>query len=668
MKLIYALIIVFIFNNLSYSQKYELGNVTLAELNEKVHPTDSSAVAAILFEKGRTYFEYKQGEGFTLYTSVEVKIKIYKKEGYDWAEKNVAYYVGGNTDENVTFSKAITYNNVGGVIEKTKLKSDGEFIEKVDKFTSRKKITLPNVKEGSIIEYKYIINSPYISTLPDWSFQTSIPVNYSQYETFIPEYFVYNTYRKGYLNATETKNTTQKRITINTKTAPRGYVGGYTHDVDEIDYTENATLYKLQNIPALKDESYVNNIDNYTASVQHELSSTRMPNAAFEMLSNSWKDVAKKIFDNEEFGNQLNKNNYYEEDITALIKTATGNEEKIKLIFNFVKSRMNWNKYLGYLCDVGVKKAYQDKVGNSADINLMLVSMLKYAGLDANPVLVSTISNGIALFPSRNGFNQVIASVILNNDIVLLDATNKNALPNILPFRDLNWLGRIIKKDGTSEFIDLTPKTNSVDIVNMMVSIYENGEVEGKVRESYKDYNALRYRENYESLSKDSYLEILERNNNGIEIDNYEIENKILENESIVEKYSFKSNKLIEKIANKLYFSPLLYLSVSKNPFNQEKRNYPVDFSFPFKDKQTIIVAIPDGYAVESIPKPIAIAMDNNYGSYNFTITNTDKQIQIATTLDINASIIPAEDYSFLKEFYKIMIEKQNEKIVLVKI
>jgi hypothetical protein len=87
------LIIALLFFVATYSQvKYELGKVTTAELEEKIHPKDSSAVAAFLFNKGKTYFNYKQGDGFFVYTEVEVKIKIYKKEGYDWANKSVAFY------------------------------------------------------------------------------------------------------------------------------------------------------------------------------------------------------------------------------------------------------------------------------------------------------------------------------------------------------------------------------------------------------------------------------------------------------------------------------------------------------------------------------------------------------------------------------------------------
>jgi hypothetical protein len=652
-----------------YAQKIELGEVSIAELNEKVHPKDTSAVAAILFEKGNTHFDYTQEYGFKVVTDVEVKIKIYKKEGYDYANKSVSFYVGGDTDESVSFSKAVTYNLVNGKIEKTKLKSEGEFIEKANKFWNRKKITMPSVKVGSIIEYKYTITSPYTSTFPEWNFQNEIPVNHSEYETYIPEYYFYNVYRKGSLKPVEIKNTLNKSIQLSYKElVDRGRIVKYERSNETINYTENKIVYKLENIPALKEESFVNNIDNYRTTIQHELSGRQMPQGMFESFSTTWEDVAKKIYENEDFGNQLDKNNYYEEDLKTILQGVETREEKVATILKFVQSKMTWNKYNSYLCDVGVKKAYQDKIGNSAEINLMLVSMLRYAGFNANPVLVSTRSNGISLFPSRTAFNFVIAEIIFDNDRVLLDATSKISSPNILPLYDLNWFGRSIRKSGTSENIDLMPKMISNDVINMLATIDAQGQVNGKVREQYFDYNALRFRDKYSELSQDSYLDNLEKRHKGLEITDYEIVNKNEINEPIIEKYSFKSDNLTETIGDKIYIEPLLYLSENENPFKQETREYPIDFSFPFKDKYMITITIPEGYQVESIPKSVSLIMDGGYGSFSMSASNTDNNIQITVNLSVNESIVPAQDYDILKEFFKVSIEKQNEKIVLKKI
>ena len=108
-----ALIIVFLLlNTVVFSQKkYELGKVTIEELKEKAHPIDTSAVAAVLFQVGRTYFEYSELNGFGMVTEIDTKIKIYKKEGYGNASHAYRFFTGGSPSETVTFSKAITYKS-----------------------------------------------------------------------------------------------------------------------------------------------------------------------------------------------------------------------------------------------------------------------------------------------------------------------------------------------------------------------------------------------------------------------------------------------------------------------------------------------------------------------------------------------------------------------------
>ena len=117
------------------AQEFKLGKVSIAELEEKSHPKDTSAVAAILYKKGISKIEYSESEGFVLITRVDTRIKIYKKEGTDWANQSVGYYIGSNdSKERVDFSDVNTYNLVNGKIEKTKLKSDGVFEEQVNKY------------------------------------------------------------------------------------------------------------------------------------------------------------------------------------------------------------------------------------------------------------------------------------------------------------------------------------------------------------------------------------------------------------------------------------------------------------------------------------------------------------------------------------------------------
>lgn len=649
-----------------FSQKYELGKVTLDELNEKEHPLDKSAVAAILFKKGEIRYDYSYEDGFEITTKVSCKIKIYKKEGYDWANHATYYYLRDTgAKETVDYSSAVTYNLVDGKIEKTKLKSDGEFEEKINKFRGRKKITMPNVREGSIIEFQYLIKSDQIVALEDWDFQSSIPVNYSEFKTYIPDYFVYNTNQKGFVFPKIT--TDSKPRTIN-----YSYIQGAGTSSERINaslnFNEKISTYTLTDVPALKDEAFVNNISNYTASLSHELSVKKYPNQPIQTLSTDWQTVTRLIYDNDNFGAELNKTAYFEADLNTILNGLSTRDQKIRAIFNFVKSKVKWDDYYGYSCNDGVKNAYKKGTGNAAEINLMLTAMLRYAKIEANPVLISTRSNGIAIFPNRAAFNYVIAAVEIENDLILLDATSPNALPNILPTRDLNWVGRMIRKDGTSAEVDLMPKMISKDIVNLMATIKPDGTVEGKVKEQYFDHQGFYFRNTYADLSKETQLERIETKYKGIEIEDYEIANKNDLSLPVIETYSFRHGNSVEIIGDKMYFSPLLFFAMAENPFKQETREYPVDFSYPIQDKYLINLTIPDGYAVETLPASVAVPMSDNNGSMKFMAAHKDKQIQLSLTMDINSAIIPSEYYPELKAFFAEVVKKQTDKIILKKI
>ena len=175
-KLLFVFFGLLIFT-VSNAQKYDLGKVSIEELSQTSHPSDPEAPAAILYKKGKSYFDVDGNGYFVLVTEIEQRIKIYKKEGYEYGNQEIPYYVGGVRDVKVTFDEASTYNLVNGKIEKTKLKSDSEFKETINESYRSKKIALPNIKEGSIIEFKYTIRSPYYSSFPDWYFEYVIPAD-----------------------------------------------------------------------------------------------------------------------------------------------------------------------------------------------------------------------------------------------------------------------------------------------------------------------------------------------------------------------------------------------------------------------------------------------------------------------------------------------------------
>ncbi len=630
---------------MAFGQDFRPGKVSRAELEEKIHPTDTSAPAAILYKKGKTYFVLDIDGYWSMITDVEYRIKVYKKEGYKYATDKLTYYTGGKTIK-AYYSDAYTYNLVDGKIEKTKLRGDGEFKDKVEDNYSQRTITMPNVKEGSVIEYKYTIETPYFTVFRDWYFQYDIPANFVSYEIAVPLYFNYNRVLSGYVKVDQS----------DAKVRP-GQGGRFN---------ETVTTFTAKDVKAIKEESYVNNLRNYTSILMHELASTHFPSGT-EEYATSWESVTKRIYDSEDFGKELRQTAYFKEDLKGLLGSTASQADKTDIIFNYVKNRMNWDGETDYYCEKGVKKAYEDKVGNSAEINLMLTAMLREADIPAHPVLISTRSNGVALFPNRTAYNYVVAGVESGKNVILLDATSKYTTKNIVPLRALNWEGRMIRKDGTSLEVDLMPDTNSRDIVSIVASIATDGTVSGKVREQHYDYYGYIFRDKYAGMASASYIEKMEKRYGTMEIIDYKVENMEDVSKPVSETYTFEYNSSVEVVGDKMYISPMLFYTMKQSPFLKETREYPVDFGFPYQDRYVFTLNIPEGYVVDFLPKPVAIGMEENIGSFKYNSSAKENTIQLGISLDINFANVSQNYYPTLRDFFAKVIEKQNERIVLKK-
>jgi hypothetical protein len=229
-------------------------------------------------------------------------------------------------------------------------------------------------------------------------------------------------------------------------------------------------------------------------------------------------------------------------------------------------------------------------------------------------------------------------------------------------------MGRLIRKDGTSEEIDLMPKIVSANNVSMIYNVDASGNVSGKTRKQYTNYNAMMFRDNIGDVKEDAYLEKLENDNNKIEISEYSRTNEKDLLLPVIETFSFSGNNLCEIIGDKIYIDPMLFLTDKKNPFTQENREYPVDYGFPSSDKYSINITIPDGFTVETLPASGGFAMENDLGLFKFISSVNGNILQVVITHQINEPVILPDDYSVLKEYYKGMIAKENEKIVLKRI
>lgn len=633
-----------------YSQGFSLGKVAIAELQEKYHSSDSSAAAAVLYKRGNSYLDIS-GVKWIMVTEVEARVKIYNTGGLGYAHIAVPYHIYPTGPEEVVFSDAITYNLSGTKIVKTKLKELTGFIEDVSNIDKLKKITLPNVTEGSVIEYKYIVRSPDISAFSNWKFMEDIPVNAAEYSIAVPQGFEYN-----------------RKIdsTFSLKISEQSYRRNIQLQMRKMTFNEAKSTYAAGNLPALKQGN--NNADD-NIPVKYELVKVPGIDDFYEKHGINWDNIAKLFY--EDISQDINKSSYFAKELDEVLKGKELRDDRIAAVFNYLKSRMSWNEYGGYTRDNTLEKAYTDKTGNSGTINLMLIAMLQYAGLNAHPVLINTDKDRTVSGTSQYDFNYLVVGVESQNEIILLDATSKNALPGILPFRALNDKGRLIRKDFTHREVDLAPVKSSLESTLIVATIEPDGKVTGQIKTKLHDYNAFLYREYNALISeahiRDEYIGKKEKWLNNVKIESYAVANMKELGEPVEESFNFKAENLCNVMENKIFISPMMMYIIEENPFKENDRDTPVYFSYPYQDRYVISINIPEGYRVDFVPGPLNMSTRDNMSSFKFNVAVNNNKIQVVATKEINVTKVGPEHYETLKEFYANMIQKQTEKIVLIK-
>jgi len=646
MKYYPLLCLFFLFNQLVFAQNDKLSDVTVEELQKSKSDIESDAPAEYIHRKANYTIELSPSGYFYLRVKIQYKIKIYSKEGYEYA--NFKLRIPAKKDRTESYyEKAITYNLVDDKIVATPLERADEVYEDNRNEFETLNIMMPNVKEGSVIVFNYEYINYNLSSLPKWYFQHQVPIQNSELVLVIPEYYRYNIHSLPHENLRFEDKFSQN---------PMGY-------------NQLETTYQLKNAPSVKDEAYVSNISNYIPSVKYELSVSRNRfSGEFTNHEEKWDDIAKRIYERDDFAKQMEDKSYFKKDLKKYLETNLGKYETIEAVFNFVKQRMNWNEYVGAFTQLGLKEAYKQKLGNCADINLMLVAMLRSQGVKAYPVISSTRSNGVGYFPNVWAYNYILAAVQTPKGVYLYDATSKNSASQVIPVRSLNWKGRMIYENGWSDEIDMMPIQMSKLAINGVFEIDFNGGINGKYRTQRTDYHAFTYRENFGSLSTEAQMERLEKELNNAEISQLSIQNMKDVYQPLVEEVTFSKPIGADIIADKIYFKPMLMFGVESNPFKTGKRDFPIDFVFPNEQKQMLSIKIPEGYEIDFLPKSIVIDFPDQLMGFKYQISTINNTIQVSQILQFNQAVIPSEYYPAVKDFFSKIVEKNSEQLVLKKI
>jgi len=293
--------------------------------------------------------------------------------------------------------------------------------------------------------------------------------------------------------------------------------------------------------------------------------------------------------------------------------------------------------------------------------------MLEKAEINVSPVLLSTRDHGFVReqMPVSSQFNYVVCLVQLGDKSVLLDATDKFLPIGMLPERCLNGNGFVVSKDGF-RWVSLQPTTKTKTIYSTDLKLAESGELSGSLKVDMTGYNSADARRLFLTKGEKDYLKTFTEGHSW-SLPKSEFQNVNEIQLPFKETHEIVINEHITDAGNTIYLSPFILTKVDENPFKQEKRNYPVDFGHATDEMYLAKITIPEGYAVDELPKSKMLLLPENGAKYIYNVAQTGNTINITSSLSINKSIFTQIEYPNLREFYSQIVAKHAEQIVLKK-
>jgi hypothetical protein len=652
----------------AFAQKdpIKFGDAPLEDLQMKVYAKDSAASAVVLCDYGTSAIKYVQNQGFQLVFERITRIKILKKEGLEFANFEIPLFHNNNGKEKVSGIKGITYNLENAKPVETKLKSEGIFQEETTSNWDRVKVTLPNVREGSVIDFTYTVTSDFFVHFQDWEFQNTIPAKWSEYRANIPEYFDYNFYVQGYLplKVNEVKQAPNS-ITLTYRERSDGSVTTSTVQSEKIDFQEKRYRWVMDDVPAFMEEPFLTTRKDFIAKMNFELEFVRMPHQPVQRMMGSWESINKEFY--ELCSGEIKGNNFLKDIVKEITANTTSDQEKVAAIVNHVKKNVVWDETYSKYTTKSMKKVLDERKGNPAEINLLVASMLEKAGIEASAVLVSTRDHGFIResAPASTQFNYLIVLVTTGEKKQLLDATERLLPNNLIPERCLNGTGFMLGQ-VSHQWIDLETKFKSRTVTSADLTLQNETQLAGKLRREFSGYAALKKRRGYFIKGEEEYLKDF-IGSHAWERKKSEFKNAEDLSSSFSELHDLVINEKITSSGDVIYIEPFLIDGLNANPFVSEQREYPVNFGSPTEHTFMYKLTLPENYTIEELPATKIIALPENAAKFLYNVNVTGNVVNITTIFSINKSMYVQTEYPHLREFYNQVLAKQSEQIVVRK-
>ena len=375
--------------------------------------------------------------------------------------------------------------------------------------------------------------------------------------------------------------------------------------------------------------------------------------------------------------------------LTSSAPTALG---KMRRLADFLQREV---RYVAISLGIGgiqphpAAEVFTHRFGDCKDKATLLSSMLKEIGIDSYYVIIHTERGGVTSTtpPHLGAFNHAILAIRLPqdmNDPSLRAVLTHPKLGRLLifdptdewtPFGSLRGelqanYGMLVTDDGGELIkLPLLPAELSGVMRTAKLALNPSGTLSGDFVEQRRGDYAMQQRASLKSVSKDAdkikFLESLISQSLGtFQITKASLVNLNQTDQPFGYQYSLVAQNYAKTAGNLLLVRPRVVGSNSSDLLEtKEPRKYPVEFEGPWKNSDTIEIAIPSGYEVDDLPPPVDA--DYGFASYHSKTEASGSTLKYTRTFEVKELTVPVTKIEDLKKLYRIIAGDERNNAVL---
>ncbi len=623
------------------------GEVPAEQLAMTDFPADTNAAAVVLGAFGETYFDSNWNQVY----KVHRRVKLLRESSYeDYGTVKIYYYAGrnGTRINNLKAQTLVPGPDGAAVVHKVDRKSI--FKERIGRDGESLTFTFPALQPGAIVEFSYEAESPFDPFLEPWRFQEGEPVLASEYRVEFPAALAYIVSAVG---------GTFGKLTANESSEATRPGGRYARH-----------RWAMENVPALREEPFMTTPRDYRMALEFQLQSVNVPGWGPDAFMSTWPSVAESFLGPDgRYGRHLNSVGRDVKSAAALaVADATDPVEKMKRVYEYVRTRVEFVGEGGTYAEKAPADVLKDGQGDSPEINLLLVALLREAGLAAHPALISTRGHGAprTTYPLITQFDDLIVAVEVGSQRYFLDGASRHRPFDMLPFNSLNGQAWVVRHPNPVWApVEAVHKHTLQQVVTLALDA--DGRASGHAQARAGGYAALFTRADLDDTDDvPAYVrEHVFDDYSGLTLDSVSVVNPDDVGEGVTFDADFAIESYAQQAGDFIYLRPVLLGRWDENPLKAPERLFDVDMGYARDQVYAATITVPEGYAVSEVPPNRQFGMAGGGALFKRLIEADGGVLRVTNRVTIAKPVFPASQYAALREFYDRVVAAFAEQVVL---